>query len=927
MPPNEPSLAPPNIREFYSRLLRLLEFTRDMDRNNSDSTFVARGKRNVIHYVFDENIFEFFIGARDQYGLDERNARSIYSDKRKYSSVFHLKAWRDEPNDDSNEKRWIRVNRQTAAVTAEYLFSGRLPGQAESRIYLTEWHWTELLNRFHVLYDHFRHKAKAATDRKEPLDAVLRSIQEVRELAAADTMTAERLAESLHLTSPDRDGLLGDLKRLKENDINNSTLVTFVTARIIASKLIDDDILEPFQQIRRIFSRDLASRLRPLHLLSPTPTAADRKILSKASADWEALIRQEEAQRDATPEMRRNSRRIAADAQSLAYVQWMADRLENNDSERIIMVTGDNLLFDAYRRWWSARPHRSFALRRVTQFAPILNFKDARSGVTASDEIFEKTRRAIEPPLMYFNLAEQVDTRIPVGQLDAVLSTEEAEQSQRTTVVQRHGGREHFALLLKSRDPLGSNAFKLFAQNIGADVIAERQADYTRIRDLLQELERIAIGVNHNLIARRLDDAERVRLLSLLARAEADAGQGFEKYINERLDEVYAENAALYVPATFAALRTWLASQIKTHRFTRRAPIALRLRAPAAPEGSGVRQSLARIVDDLISLGAGGADVSEAVYELERGTWLQERPELLFAVAATTALRLALWDQAAFYAKLAVGSESAKSIFARKDASERADYFELLYLRALSTRFQIGDISSVDEDGEVRSRQLLEFALRDLSACIEYHVNGTEDEGRHILRELRARSERAAVRIFYSSWFLRARAPRRRDPEETVTQMLLAYSDLKTANEMFLVASERVAKLDVLTNSTDYSDLLRMLHQQVAIHWAAWFVFRKILELYDKRLASRLDYDPAIVSVVRDSVMRMERTNLQSERAQGVLSHIYAFSWIYDGSEFAWEKFNSLPPPLQSVSLQLDAELVDLYRSVLADKTEFSVIS
>src|SRR5262249_2510905 len=146
------------------------------------------------------------------------------------------------------------------------------------------------------------------------------------------------------------------------------------------------------------------------------------------------------------------------------------------------------------------------------------------------------------------------------NQANPINPTNGATDFERLAQIRRQGGREHFALFLRLRDPFDSNIFKLFADEIGSEVIAERQADYSEIRDAWQELERLAIGVNHNLLSKRLDNKEREGLLSILALAEAGDGSAIERYINERLDDVYGQNATLYVPATFTALRSWLAS-------------------------------------------------------------------------------------------------------------------------------------------------------------------------------------------------------------------------------------------------------------------------------------------------------------------------------------------------------------------------------
>src|SRR5215510_8584479 len=48
-----------DIKSFYSQLLHLLEFTRDMDRNTDDGKFAK--SRGTIHYVLDEELEHVFV--------------------------------------------------------------------------------------------------------------------------------------------------------------------------------------------------------------------------------------------------------------------------------------------------------------------------------------------------------------------------------------------------------------------------------------------------------------------------------------------------------------------------------------------------------------------------------------------------------------------------------------------------------------------------------------------------------------------------------------------------------------------------------------------------------------------------------------------------------------------------------------------------
>jgi hypothetical protein len=255
-------LNDPLVTTFYSQLLHLLEFTRDMDRNTADSRFAKAG--NHIHYVFDENVFEFFIGAHHQWSK-ELPGEMLYEDKRKYSAAFHLEEWRDDPTNNSNERRWTRINRQTALITGEYILGGDLPGQYKQRLYLTEWHATELWRRIRLLLRHFQTKANRAE--KAASENIQRNIEAVVSIVSEPDLKVEELIAKADATPLDLDAIYNDIEKLKSAGVDSGSLVNFAAARVLAANLIDDDIVEPLQQIRRISSREIAGRIFPIQLL------------------------------------------------------------------------------------------------------------------------------------------------------------------------------------------------------------------------------------------------------------------------------------------------------------------------------------------------------------------------------------------------------------------------------------------------------------------------------------------------------------------------------------------------------------------------------------------------------------------------------------------------------------------------------------
>jgi hypothetical protein len=543
-------------------------------------------------------------------------------------------------------------------------------------------------------------------------------------------------------------------------------------------------------------------------------------------------------------------------------------------------------------------------MRRVTQFSPILNFKDADfkdadSKIAFDAGIFENTRRAIEPLLMFFNLAEQ--------QIDHP----DSDVTAGPAFIRRHGAREHFALLLKSREALKSEPIMLFTQRVDQKIISEGSEGYQELRRTWQRLERFAVGVNRHLVQMRLEHEQKQLLAESLKAAD---GHGIDGFVNQQLGDLYRYGAVLCVPEAIRAIREWPARP--TRVFTKRAPIALRLRGPVPPaEPVGVGVDVAVLANDL-SNPVNEAAAADAFDRFEKGAWV-EHPERLFALAAVMALRLALWDQAATYAQLAAGSAAAESMKDREDREARGDYYELLYLRALTNRFRMGDLRVDAADGEATSRRLLDAALKDLQQCLGYHAGDARAEP-HILRSFRAMSERAAVRLFYATWMLRRRQSGHTigfDPDRTMLEMAEAHKDLHAAADRFDSGMLRAADLDARLQTTHYTVFYNLVRRQVIINSAAWFVFCKLIERDDRTKDLTCQADMKLFTRVRDELRdQISRGPLQEP--EPILVDVYAFLWLFDGDRDACAKLASLllaPEP----GLPLDVEMMQLYKTLI----------
>lgn len=118
-----------DIEQVLAQILRLVDVTRDIERNIDDARFDAAGGR--MHYVFDENVFEMFV-----------NPKRWKSRTATFHSPFWLRRAGEPPS-----RNWSSIAAQSALIASEFLFSGTLPGQRTSDIYMTEWHSWELRDR------------------------------------------------------------------------------------------------------------------------------------------------------------------------------------------------------------------------------------------------------------------------------------------------------------------------------------------------------------------------------------------------------------------------------------------------------------------------------------------------------------------------------------------------------------------------------------------------------------------------------------------------------------------------------------------------------------------------------------------------------------------------------------------------------------
>ncbi len=253
------------------------------------------------------------------------------------------------------------------------------------------------------------------------------------------------------------------------------------------------------------------------------------------------------------------------------------------------------------------------------------------------------------------------------------------------------------------------------------------------IVDRWRELERSALGQATGEIRARLD--EEAKLLTGFADEidEEGASRAFKAYLGDIVQNILEESHKLWLPLAREFIDGW-----RAHDDGRlvRAPIALYTHLEVGDR----RISLSSALDDRAGDGPLVAgDVWPALYNV---------PHVVFALAATLAVVSNDWSNAAHFSQIAL------QLLRESDPDrrpERSIHAEILYLAALSQRFSIGDVGpplTAEAFGRIERHYRSAEAL--LDECLILHEPRADDADQR-LKMLRATSERAALRLFYSS--------------------------------------------------------------------------------------------------------------------------------------------------------------------------------
>lgn len=661
-----------DLENVLRQVLRMVDITRDIERNKDDAAWNAADK--TIHYVIDENIFELFVSP---------------STRGEIAATFHGGSWLTSAT--SRPSDWAAITAQSALITSEYLLSGQLPGQREPQLYMTEWHMWELRQRVEQMVQDFRERTPPRQSRRKPNVA-------------------------------DQPFLLEDLRRFHEQGgrWTPALIDRFVITRTAAHELARDPFYEPLEQLRRIVSPPLRDRILPLTDRFRVPPSSFGTLAANARAWMKRL--EDETSRPGRRGPRRARGSLASDARALALVSWAAQTCDR-DTERVVLVTGDHIVFDAYRRWHASLDPRKaeymepFALRRAVQYTPIFNMNDGIGDISDATDLFERSREAVEVALLPFNLATM---GAKGAYLDAVLRS-----------------RELLALKLVDAVALTEdNSISYFKSRLDQHWIDESRSSLEGLTRLWQQTERAAIGSMYDSVQPRFNEQQNRAISDDAAGAGEALGPALSAYVNELLDRIVVDSVELWTPlaSKFVDAVVEAASDAPSPRA--RPPLLLRLAASGRPTSS----ALAELMTSLSNGRALAKNLLRSTPELT------EQPEILFAIAAVLALALGAWTQAERFADLA---ERSTQVAERAQRRSATDQWEFTYLRAVAIRFRIAELAPVrNESMQVEIERRADEATRRLSACIAHH-DRPGDNLHQPLRAIRAHSERAALNLFY----------------------------------------------------------------------------------------------------------------------------------------------------------------------------------
>lgn len=772
--------------EVGRRLARLVEITRIIDRNTDDKSFVRSvPDDSEVIYVLDTNTVRLFFEPFQN---------------PQYAELFHAGVWGNHYN------YYDHINRESCLLISEYLLSGvvALPGQRRDALYMSTVHHHELIEQMRKIRKDLKEKAEQFDKDPEYSRDIVKPVAELNMLSQLDPERDRerfiRYAESQ--APPGEAGRVGsELRQLSAEDFKERAAL--IRLRQFCILMARDRTFEPLHQLRRFSSAQIAGRFQPIEQKFRA-NAAEQRQIDRDAEDWRAYLDNafhERQRRRATGE--RAARALQNDAKTLAHLIW-AQKNKAQRNQRIVLVTGDKLLYDTYRRRHSETDDLPFLMRPLTQYAPLFNPSDAASAVADREATFKRVRSVIEVATVSLNLnlfrSDHQDARMQVRI------------------------RDHFILDAEKSITSAQWALaRLYPKLVDNEWLAAENRKFDDLVSPLQDIERLMLGVFPNLIAPRLD----VDRTAFLEAARQGDNSAFVKLFRDETGEVEKKAFEVSVPFMGSILQALL-SKIRAREQASavpRAALAVRLRFQISSEAE---QSFAEVIGTLRSK----SDNLDGVIEV-----LVRRPSRVFALTALLTFSLEQWDEAARYAELAANAsetanrkqpsgangEDAGNVQASNNsrgANSQDEHYEYLYLQAASLRFRSAAVAP-DPEQLFHDPWALWRANADaaLTACLRRH-----DQEKQLSRQMRTLSERAAANLSYCAWFAFGRLGdiRVNQGHDRVTELLRrAVDDLVACDELRPRAKERAYDLANSRRTTASAEVFEGAKHQYRINIVA----------------------------------------------------------------------------------------------------------
>jgi hypothetical protein len=697
------------------QVLRLVDLSGDLDRNREDSIFAEDG--GEIIYVLDENIFEIFIRPF----MHAASVETFYGDIWSASGESNLS--------------WRSFESQAALIASEFLLSSTLPGSKTGIILMTEPHRWELAQRVEDLTREFREVLQQ--NEKKIKDELSRKFD------ALTNLVANNVANATAANSDDDAALRQDLIKLQIAGKSDATANRIRAARRAAEVLANDETTEPLDQLRRVVTPPIRSKLRTLNV-DYQPTAGEQKAIEADAHDWFRRIVNELNQpghRGRQRAQKSMTRAVWNDARSVALLLWLS-RSRMKPGQRIAFVTGDMVLFDAYRRWYLLEGQRAstanepFVMRRATQYSPIFNPHDIGGDLSVAN------------PLFRTNLFSLIQQAVEASLLPLTLSLSSRDPRH------QKADRERLALKAIDLEHLSDDEeLTSFSALISDDWLVNHDKRISSIRDLWQETQRIAIGSSYELISARLSNEQREIVGRMVKLNGQEVGPLLSDYVANLLDRLVDNSIELWLPLAEEFLLNQPTSPTK--RFTP----TINIEEAFARDGIAVAPQSRR------------------------------SPQLVFAQAALHALHIQDTGNAVRFSGLAMRSGETRL----QGDGPRASDLELQYLAGVSYTVDIGSFGDhlkrrtpavVRARSLQRVKQSYSRASTFINNCLSNHFavpaeQSTERDQYDDIRYLRALSARAALNLFMAaSMGLPVGDEKSKDAGDAVKYLRIAKGDL-----------------------------------------------------------------------------------------------------------------------------------------------------